>query len=228
MSPPCADIENAASELAGAFAGVAVASVPIARQRDCRGDCLAGGLVQGEHALCARLRCASRRAQFVAGRVAARQALACLGKDFASFPVEILRDRQGAPFVVGHPTVQISISHANDIALAVAAHVPVGVDLEADDPRPVGFARLFCSAGEQRRLSTASHQDRQTLLNTLWTRKEAVSKVGRWGGTLVFAALDCLDSSVLIEDWFIEVRSACAAGYVLSVASTSGRTFAHG
>jgi 4'-phosphopantetheinyl transferase len=228
MSVPFVDVENAAAELATVFAGVAVASAAVAQPRDGGRDWLVDGLEQRERVVYEQLRCAPRRAQFVAGRVAARRAVARLLRDFAPRQAEILKDSQGAPFVVGHPSVRVSISHSNGVALAVAAHVPVGIDLEADDPRPAAFARLFFSAAEQRRLCTAGNHAQQTLLNTLWTRKEAVSKVGHWGGALVFAALDCLDSSVLIEGCAIEVRSVCAAGYVLSLASAREGRFGDG
>lgn len=227
MLLPFVQVENAAREIAKSFADLAVASLPIAQPRDCRPDGGAIGLVQGEQALYRQFRCAPRRAQFLAGRLAARRALARLLEGTSSSQPEILQDATGAPFVVAYPSVRVSITHSNDIALAVAAHVPVGVDLEADEPRPAGFSRLFFSPAEQRRLCT-SGKARQTLLNTLWTRKEAVSKVGHWGGTLPFASLDCLDSSLLVEGSPIEVRSGRAAGYVLSVATTQRRSFAHG
>jgi phosphopantetheinyl transferase len=57
------------------------------------------------------------------------------------------------------------------------------------------------------------------MLNTLWTRKEAICKVGRWGGTLAFASVDCLGSDVRVADSAIKVKSASAAGYVLSIAA---------
>jgi phosphopantetheinyl transferase len=227
MLLPFLQVESAAREIAKSFAGLAVASLPVAQAPDCRRDGGALGLVRGEQALYRQFRCAPRRAQFLAGRLAARRALARLLDGTTSGQPEILPDAMGAPVVVGYPSVRVSITHSNDIALAVAAHVPVGIDLEADEPRPAGFSRLFFSPAEQCRLCT-SGKARQTLLNTLWTRKEAVSKVGHWGGTLPFASLDCLDSSMLVEDSPIEVRSGCAAGYVLSVATAERRSFAHG
>jgi phosphopantetheinyl transferase len=227
MLPPLLEIEQAASELATALAGVAVATVSVDESRDYHA-CALARLGQRERDLCNRFRCSRRRAEFIAGRIAARKAVARLLNGATPSQVEILRDVTGAPFVVALPSLRVSISHSNQVALAVAAHVAVGVDLEADEARPAAFSRLFFSVNEQERLSMTSSQAQQTFLNTLWTRKEAVSKVGHWGGHLVFAAVDCLDPSVRIDGSRIEVRSASVAGYVLSIAARRPETIVHG
>lgn len=227
MRAQLVEIDRAARDVAAAFADVAVASAAIDDRLDGREPTTAP-LTWRERALCDRFRCARRRAEFVAGRIAAHAAVARILGSTGARPVEILKDAQGAPVVVGHPAVQVSISHSQRIALAVASRHPVGVDLEADEARPPSFARLFCSAGERAWLSGAEQESRQNLLNTLWTRKEAVCKVGRWAGTLAFAALDCVASTVRIEGRPIEVRSGGAAGYVLSIAAEGQGVRAHG
>jgi len=227
MLPPFQEVGEAADKLAECFVGVAVASVPVTDDEGCAST-TGARLTQRERALWSELRCARRRAEFLAGRMAARRAVAHLLNWPAPGPIEILKDAGGAPFVVEPPALEVSISHSNGVALAVAALVPVGVDLETDDARPAAFASLFFSASERRTLSAVSGHVQQTLLNTLWTRKEAVSKVGRWGGTLAFARVDCLDSTVRVAGCPIAVRSTAAAGYVLSIAIEQREAFAHG
>lgn len=227
MLPPLLEIERAAKELAAAFAEVAVAIVSVDDDDHHRQTKLAR-LGQRERDLCNRFRCSRRRAEFVAGRIAARKAVARLMRDHGPGRVEILNDVTGAPFVVALPSLQVSISHSNRVALAVAAHVPVGVDLEANEARPAAFARLFFTTQEQERLSTTAGEAQQTFLNMLWTRKEAVSKVGHWGGTLAFASVDCLAAHVHMDGRAIEVRSAATVGYVLSIAAQRLGNSIHG
>lgn len=216
MKSPVKEIQKVAGELASDFPGVAVASAPVGEPGD-PGEMV--GLVRREVALCAQHRSPRRRAEFVAGRIAARAAVARLVGSKNPQDIEILKDATGAPFVVDHPRVRVSITHSNQVAMAVAAFTPVGIDLEADEARPPAFSRMFFSRNEQESLSAAAEDAQQTMLNTLWTRKEAICKVGRWGGSLAFAAVDCLDSQVCVADSAIQVKSASAAGYVLSIAA---------
>ena len=216
MGTPVKEIQQAAGTLASDLPGVVVASVPVPAPGEA-GEMV--GLVRREVALCAQHRNPRRRTEFVAGRNAARMAVARLLGSSTVHDIEILKDATGAPFVVDHPRVRVSITHSNQVAVAVAAFVPVGVDLEADEARPAGFSRMFFSPHEQASMSAAPDDARQTMLNTLWTRKEAICKVGRWGSSLAFAALDCLDTDVRVADAAITVKSASAAGYVLSIAA---------
>jgi phosphopantetheinyl transferase len=216
MKSPVKEIQRAAGELASDLPGVAVASVPVAEPG--QSDEMVG-LVRREVALCAQHRNPRRRAEFVAGRNAARIAVGQLLGIKTPSDIEILKDATGAPFVVDHPRVRVSITHSNQVALAVAAFAPVGVDLEADEARPAAFSRMFFSRSEQDHLSATPDEAHQTMLNTLWSRKEAICKVGRWGGTLNFSTVDCLGSDVRVADSAITVKSASAAGYVLSIAT---------
>jgi phosphopantetheinyl transferase len=180
-----------------------------------------------EQSLCRRLREPRRRAQFIAGRVAARRALGVfLGKTTAA-GVPIGKDASGAPQVDGHGSLCVSIAHSEDVAVAVAAPFPLGVDIEWDAPRLDSFARLFFTRAERRRISLASDRERHTVINTLWTRKEAASKVGHWGGRLTFASLDCSEDTVTALGNLLDVRSTGAANYRISLATFHERP-AHG
>src|SRR5512142_1411160 len=224
MATLAAQLERVLAILAGGLGEVAVACAPVAAAPEALAEAAAapGALVGEERALYARLRSPRRRAQFLAGRIAARRALAAaLGGAPAPAP-EIGRSASGAPTVKAHPDLRVSISHSHDLAVAVAAPFAVGVDLERDEPRPEALARHFLTAAERAEVGAAPAPERQARVTELWTRKEAAAKVGGWGGALPFGALDCTAEAVTISGRRIAVRSARVAGYALSVARELG------
>lgn len=218
-------LERVLAGLARALGEVAVACAPVLPESTGSGplaEAEAAALVGEERRLCARYRTPGRRAQFLAGRIAARRALAlALGRS-PSTPPEIGRDPAGAPLVNDHPELRVSISHSHGLAVAVAAPFAVGVDLELDEPRPEALARHFFGAAERAALAAAPAAERQALVTELWTRKEAAAKVGRWGGRLPFAALDCTGEALTVSGRRIGLRSARAGGYALCVAREIG------
>ncbi len=95
---------------------------------------------------------AKRRAEFAAGRVAARTALAwLLGRESCDLPV-LREPGTGRPLVEwtagSSLPLHVSISHADGLAVATAAHVPIGVDLVTVQSSEASFAREAFVAGE--------------------------------------------------------------------------------
>lgn len=110
----------------------------------------------------------SRIAEFVAGRQAARRAMAALG--YASAPISAGRDR--AP--VWPEGLSGSISHAEGIAAAaVRAGAPLGLDLEADAELEVDLWPLICNPAELEALPIAY---RGLAVRQAFAAKEAVYK----------------------------------------------------
>ena len=217
MGASLAQLERVLVRLARGLGEVAVAIAPVGGDRSC-----GAALLGEERALWARHRSPRRRAEFLAGRIAARRAVAgALGEGGAA-ALEIGKDPTGAPAVRGHPALHVSIAHSHGFAAAVAAPFAVGVDLERTEPRPEAFARMFFTDAEHERLAAVPGPEREELLHVLWTRKEAASKVGRWGGRLAFGALDCAGETVTVSGLRIALRSAFTAGYALSVAREVG------
>lgn len=109
----------------------------------------------------------ARVAEFVAGRSAARRALADLG--LAPVPLPMGPDR--APcWPAG---ISGSITHAVGYAMAVARRgAPVGVDLEEDAPIPPDLWPTLCRAEEMERLGS----DPGRLVRQIFAAKEAVFK----------------------------------------------------
>lgn len=217
MLASVAQLERVLARLARGLGEVAVAIAPVAGDREDT-----GALVGEEHRIYARYRSPRRRAEFLAGRIAARRAVARALCDERGAELEIGKDPTGAPSVVGHPALHVSISHSHALAAAIAAPFAVGVDLERTEPRPAAFARLFFTDAEHERLATVPEPEREELLHVLWTRKEAASKVGRWGGRLPFGTLDCSGETVTVSGRTIALRSGFTAGYALSVAREVG------
>jgi 4'-phosphopantetheinyl transferase len=110
-----------------------------------------------EQALLSARATSKRRDEFVAGRLAAHDALEQLSEstlsgrrpgqsgEWRAFAVLAeVGERQGCPKVVDaglRPLpIHVSISHCESLAIAVAASVPVGIDLVRVEPQPAGFA----------------------------------------------------------------------------------------
>lgn len=94
-------------------------------------------LTPAERTAVADLPSASRRTEWIAGRVAARAALAELHPG----PMSVLRARNGAPDVVGPdaPALRVSITHSRHLALAIAGPPGpegLGIDLMEPSDRP--------------------------------------------------------------------------------------------
>ncbi len=145
-----------------------------------------------ERALAAALTVDKRRVDFVAGRVAARRALARLGvpasacvlpePDGAAAGAPRVHD--GGGFARDSSPVALSIAHGAGWAVAVAGRgVRVGVDIEAVEPRHPSFAAEAFAAGElaawARALGRSSADPR--VVTAAWCVKEALLKLAQCG-----------------------------------------------
>jgi 4'-phosphopantetheinyl transferase len=129
------------------------------------------------------LRVAKRRRDWLAGRRAAKIALARLLGDEARGQLDVLPAGSGAPVVHGTANplagVGVSLVHSHDLAGALAWRgdgAGPGLDLERVQPVPEGVLSLALDAAELAyvRGCTASARDMRAL--RLWTAKEAVLK----------------------------------------------------
>lgn len=129
-----------------------------------------------------RLRVEKDRAQFIVARAALRQ---ILGRELQRSPssLRFAAHEHGKPYLPADGDLQFNVSHSYGLCLiAVAGHVPVGVDLE----RVAGLegletlAREVLSPAEIEALRSSS--DPLRLFYSCWTRKEAYVKAlgGGW------------------------------------------------
>jgi malonyl CoA-acyl carrier protein transacylase len=146
-----------------------------------------------------RLRSETRRGEWLAARVAAKDLVSCHLRNFFGIrpnlgDIVIAKDENGAPFIElrGDAKSQlgavqlpnITITHSNGVAIAALAGpgktARVGVDLELIERRDDSFAENYFSQTERELalpVSVADKADeRSVLLTTLWSVKEAVSK----------------------------------------------------
>ncbi|MBG6886130.1 MULTISPECIES: 4'-phosphopantetheinyl transferase family protein [Pseudomonas aeruginosa group] len=120
----------------------------------------------------------SWREQFLTGHGWLREVLA---RYLECEPARITLGRwpHGKPELAdpGHSALHFNLSHSQGwLVLAVSAS-PVGVDVEAHQPRDVQeLCRRFFSVGEQRALSRTVHSRRLAHFYRLWTLKEAWAK----------------------------------------------------
>lgn len=100
--------------------------------------------------------------------------------------MEFTRGEHGKPYLVNTShSLQFSLSHSGDrLVLAVGGDVPVGVDLEAHNPKRqvMSLARRFFSRAEQDDLDALPDEARLQHFYDLWTLKEA--RVKALGGSL--------------------------------------------
>lgn len=135
-----------------------------------------------------------RRRDWTLGRLAAKELAAALIQDVGGPPVALDRitvmpHADGWPIVTlpdiaGLPTIVLSLSHSRDVAFCAAiegANGLVGADIERVESRAVGFAEEYFTPLENQFLSAAPPAQRATLINAVWSGKEAALKAIRRG-----------------------------------------------
>ena len=125
-----------------------------------------------ERALAETLR-GYRQAEFVGGRLAARDAMQALGRRTGP----VLRGVRGEP--VAPPGVSLSVSHKRHLAIAVAARAEfgtLGVDLEALEPEREGIGARVLVPEELQALEALEPARRWTSTVLRFSIKEAIYK----------------------------------------------------
>jgi 4'-phosphopantetheinyl transferase EntD len=110
----------------------------------------------------------ARVAEFAAGRMAARRAMAALGLPMVPIPAGLDRAPVWPEGLAG------SIAHAGGVAVAaVRPGLPIGLDLEEDVALEPDLWQLICDAGELAALPAAS---RGHAVRLVFSAKEAIYK----------------------------------------------------
>jgi enterobactin synthetase component D len=134
---------------------------------------------------------ARRRAEFAAGRVAARIALCQLGWPECAIPAGEDRSPQWPSGVVG------SISHTASVCVVVLgleAHwTSIGIDIEAERAIPSELWPSICTDAELRYLMTMVESERDLAASRIFTAKEAYYK---WQFRLTGRLLDFRDVEI--------------------------------
>lgn len=157
-----------------------------------------------------------RRLEWLGGRICAKQAVISLGQTIKHSlswqDILILADQHGKPFVEFKPASNngrvplISISHSHGWAVAMAAYMPCGIDIQRNNPSLLKVQRRFSNACERKILAqtfpTASRDT--TTLALLWSAKEAVRKMATIHPLLNFTEIELktIDSPIKQEKYF--------------------------
>jgi 3-oxoacyl-(acyl-carrier-protein) synthase/NAD(P)-dependent dehydrogenase (short-subunit alcohol dehydrogenase family)/phosphopantetheinyl transferase (holo-ACP synthase) len=185
-------------------------------------------LTDSERAAYERLRSETRRAEWLAARVAAKDLVHCHLRNFYGVAtplsdVVIAKDEHGAPHIElrgaskdqmgATPLPNLTITHSDGVAIAAIAapgtSSRAGVDLESIEARNDSFADDYFSAAERALSIPASilpegADAESVLLTTMWSVKEAVSKALGLGlhlktGEISLKSLDSKDARIVAE-----------------------------
>ncbi|MFC0710467.1 4'-phosphopantetheinyl transferase superfamily protein [Azorhizophilus paspali] len=125
---------------------------------------------------------------------------------------------------------RVSIAHCEDRAVALAAELPVGIDIEQIRPRAAGFLESFSTAGERELLDelAAEGAARDEWITRLWSAKEAAGKLlgsGLDGALQRFEAIAVDGTGNFIiqvrdGDRLISVHSVRDENFIIAYATT--------
>lgn len=107
-------------------------------------------------------------------------------------PIEILRTKNGKPYVAGNP-VYFSVSHSRDIGVIAISNDPVGVDLEIISGKRHDSVLSRFSAREKSEISS----ERDFLVH--WTAREAFVKTRGYALFNVFARLEYFGGNIYFD-----------------------------
>jgi phosphopantetheinyl transferase (holo-ACP synthase) len=164
-------------------------------------------LTNGEMKIFEGFRFPRRRREWLAGRLAVKEAVCALLAQATRplYDIEIGVDSRGKPFLLsgveGANPVYISISHSGDSALGLASPVPCALDFQEIRSSLARVEAKFARVNEALRL-VSCHPDRLAALGLLWAGKEALRKYVNLWPLLGFFEAD-LDKVVAQGDGFL-------------------------
>ena len=138
------------------------------------------------------LRTAKRRGDWLLGRRAAKRLIAGVmeqetGRQLSPTLITILPHADGWPIVTlpdGYPLLTLSISHSQErsfCAVMIGSDQRLGADVEAIVPRSQAFIEDYYTPLERDFLVAAPPDQRDALVNAIWSGKEAALKAIRRG-----------------------------------------------
>ncbi len=151
-----------------------------------------------------------RRREWTFGRRAAKELIAeqireMTGQRLDLTQIAIIPHADGWPIVMlpdqtGVPAVTLSISHSREMAFCATtegANRPLGADIEAIEPRAAAFAEEYFTPLENRFLAAVPVEQATTLINAVWSGKEAALKAIRRGLAEDTRLVSCLPHPIM-------------------------------
>lgn len=123
--------------------------------------------------------------------------------------VEIVRSRNGKPRAVGYDEFHFSVSHKGTAVCVEFSPSPIGIDIEAAVRPNLRVAERYFTKNELAAMSKA--EDKAEIFFTVWTRKEAYSKMTGQGLSCGFERVETLGGEL---DAIAE--TICLGEYVIS------------
>jgi len=151
---------------------------------------------------------AVRKDSYLLGRVAAKMAISMIVESEAMPSVYIDQGIFMFPVVKSHlnHSIQVSISHCNDIAIGLAfpEEHPLSVDIERIRPDIIEITREYFSTADQKLLENCRLSDPagHTLL---WTVKESLTKILRTGLTMDLTSVEIQSIEKKGDNCFISI-----------------------
>lgn len=133
----------------------------------------------------------SRIKSYLAGRYAAKRAVSIFSKEVDLNRIWIDRGVLNQPVVVHSSHVQVSITHCEDLAAAVAfpEKLPLGIDIEKIRLDKLDVLESQVTPKEFGLIRTLPYPY-ETMLTVFWTVKEAISKVLKTGLSAPFSIFE--------------------------------------
>ena len=135
-----------------------------------------------------------RRSEWFAGRMTAKKCFQRLTKINDRYTplletVEICNRPDGRPYIVATSpqatdSMDISISHSREYAIAMLTSFPCGIDIQKTDKTLLRVEERFCTPDERKILNQLHQYPTIALLAQLWAAKEASQKTLSITGTL--------------------------------------------
>ncbi len=125
-----------------------------------------------------------RQKEWLAGRICTKIAVQKFHSQLSHIPsdrVTVVNDENGRPALFlddsSFPSLETSLSHSGEFALALVAENYCGVDIQESRDTLLRVKERFCTESDERVLATAFANTPGLIeLNLLWTVKEAIRK----------------------------------------------------
>lgn len=160
-----------------------------------------------------------KRIQWMAGRYAGKMAIKkSMTKgdntnlaNIDATKISIINGLNSAPFIVGYPQLNISISHSYPYCLTLVSKHRIGVDIENTISIVEPMLKLYYTINEINeinklsKLNNNNNKSEADILATLyWTRKEAISKLQKEGMNMDFGKIDTVLDVITLQGLTIE------------------------
>ncbi len=165
-----------------------------------------------------------RITEFAGGRLAAKRAFCRMyGYDETKLDdIWVRNEETGAPSIHKHPKCVVTISHSYDVAVALVAEFPIGIDVEKAESRPAALLKYYYHPEEKKAYQAWAHDPKQQeeLVTLWWTRKEAISKYLTLGSRMILRKMNTIPDIYVHENPPAEIRliSELVNGYAVTIA----------